>query len=100
MHERHSPVPWFRREDYSDLKRMMEGGSTWAATYDEWLRAAEVQEKQIRDSGAYVERVMVEPWEFEVWCAAMGLAMNEAARLQFAAENATHLASTRGAPKL
>jgi hypothetical protein len=68
---------------------MMEGGATWAATYDEWLQAAEAQEKQIRDSGAYVERVMIEPWEFEVWCAAMGMAMNGSARSQFAAENSS-----------
>jgi hypothetical protein len=89
MHKRHSPMPWFRRGDYNDIKRLMAGGATWALTYDEWLQDAEAQEKAIRDSGCHVERVMIEPWEFEVWCAAMGLAMDESARLQFATENST-----------
>lgn len=89
MGERSRALPWIRRGDYGDVKRLMEDGEAFAETYEEWLRHAERQENDIAERGVATERVMIEPWEFEVWCAAMGFAKDNEARWQFAAENAS-----------
>lgn len=102
MLERRWALPWIRRGDYADVKRMMEDRNDLGDTYDDWLKSALEHEGAIVTRGDVAERVMIEPWEFEVWCAAMALSMNNDARLQFAAENASCsplLSQNRAAPE-
>lgn len=81
-------MPWVRREDYSEVRQLMADQEDWPATYDAWLRLAEENEQRALARAMQVVRVMIEPYEFDVWCAANGKAKDRMGRDAFAAENA------------
>ena len=72
MEDRRLALPWFRSGDYDEIRRIMSDGHKMANSYEVWLKDAEAESKRAESHGMLVERVMIEPYEFEVWCAANG----------------------------
>jgi hypothetical protein len=89
MESRGVALPCFRSDDYDEIRRIMSDGDRMLPSYEVWLRDAEADVRKAESNGMQVERVMVEPYEFEVWCAANGMDKDSYAREQFAAENAS-----------
>ncbi len=79
-------LPWYRRDDYPQIRATMEDAESLAATYDGWRMAAESNEAEARRVGIEVLRVTVEPQAFTQWCLARGCARDRAARVAFAEE--------------
>lgn len=90
METRRLALPWFRSGDYDEILRIMSDRDSMSNTYEVWLRGAEADYTKAESHGMRVERVMIEPYEFEVWCAANGMDKDAYARELFAAENASY----------
>ncbi|RUO97407.1 MAG: hypothetical protein EKK30_17010 [Hyphomicrobium sp.] len=95
MEDRRLALPWFRSGDYDEIRRIMSDGHKMANSYEVWLKDAEAESKRAESHGMLVERVMIEPYEFEVWCAANGMDKDGYARELFAAENAAYDSRSR-----
>jgi hypothetical protein len=95
MEQRRLALPWFRSGDYEDIRRIMSDGHSMSASYATWLKVAEADALKAELHGMLVERVMIEPFEFEVWCAANEMPTDGYARELFAAENASVENTTR-----
>jgi hypothetical protein len=79
-------MPWYRRADWNALLILFVDAAKFPATYDKWLRRAEKAEREFERQGTISERVYVDPAEFAGWCAARGLKIDAAARMNFAAQ--------------
>jgi len=79
-------LPWYRREDYPDIRDMMVDRHNLAPTYGQWLAAAENNESVGRQAGLDIVRIMIEPASFARWCEAAGLEPDSGARMRYVAE--------------
>lgn len=80
--------PWYREDEFLQLRAMFADGEKLHRTYAEWRRAAETGETEMRAKGARVVRAEIRPDAFAAWCAARGLALDAKARMEFANEAA------------
>lgn len=79
-------IPWYRKEDYPKILKIMSDGKALPRTWTEWSNKAEqLREKLVKD-GVIVETVLLDPDEFPGWCKARGLDVNSQARTAFANE--------------
>lgn len=74
-------IPWYRREDYDRILRIMADADKLPRTYDQWLQQAERVERRCKASGMIVVRAIVDPDEFPRWCASRGLNVDAKARV-------------------
>jgi hypothetical protein len=79
-------IPWYREEDWQEIRRVMIDAAKLHDRYEEWLKAASQLEKRIRDSGQIAERVYIDPKEFPAWCGLRNLNVDAEARTFFANE--------------
>lgn len=88
----YTPDEWRRVRDAStDLER-------WEDTYEEWLEAAEKQERMLAGMGHRVYRVDVTARELMDWCAKEQRPLDASARAAFAV-NRVRLAGESGSLK-
>ena len=80
-------LPWYCREDYPTIRRVMIDPHVLAPSYDQWLAAAENNETVGRQAGLEIVRVMIVPEEFKAWCLSQDLKPDSAARAKFASEH-------------
>jgi hypothetical protein len=73
-------MPWYSRDDYPGIRSMMVDQHNLAPTYDQWLMAAENNERVAQEAGLHVVRVMIVPEEFAAWCAERNLEPGSSAR--------------------
>ena len=76
--------PWYRKEDWPEIKRIMTDAEKLHDSYEDWLGAATQSEQRIRQSGQIVVRAYIDPVEFPNWCRARGLNVDAEARALFA----------------
>lgn len=76
-------LPWYRREDWPELKERLADGNRLHATYDEWLQASEALVAEVLATGLVAVKVHINPDEFAVWCARRYLDMDAEARAAF-----------------
>jgi hypothetical protein len=81
-------VPWYAREDYAAILAMMEDPHILAPVYDQWLAAAQNNEREAERAGVTVVRVRIEPESFARWCAEQGIARDSRARMRYVADTA------------
>jgi hypothetical protein len=62
------------------------------ATYDGWLKHAELVERQFQKAGFGVAKIWIRPVPFAAWCEERNVSPDQAARLTFANE-AAHILS-------
>jgi hypothetical protein len=75
---------WFRREDYDAFKKLSPDEYNLPDTFDEWEEIAVNQVVQIEAAGGIVEKVILDPQEFALWCKASGVEPNGPSRAAFA----------------
>ncbi len=83
---RKAGMPWYAREDYAAILALMEDPHVLAPAYDQWLAAAQNNEREAERAGVRVVRVRIEPEPFARWCADQGLAPDSRARMCFVNE--------------
>jgi hypothetical protein len=74
----------YRAEDYGRILEIMEDADKLHQTYDQWLKAAELGERELKGKGHVVIRAMLDPDEFTAWCLEKGLKLDAEGRKQFA----------------
>ena len=79
-------MPWYAREDYEAILAIMEDPHVLAPVYDQWLAAAQNNEREAQRAGVTVLRVPIEPQAFARYCADQGLAPDSKARMRFVNE--------------
>lgn len=77
---------WYSRGDYPDIRSMMADPHNLAPSYDQWLMAAENNERVAQEAGLHVVRVTITPEDFAAWCAERNLEPAGNARSQRAQE--------------
>lgn len=77
-------VPWFRREDYYELRKTFPDGDNLPGRYDRWLRQAERIVEAAHAEKRVVVKATIDPREFSDWCRARGLSLDADARQQYA----------------
>ena len=83
---RSAGMPWYAREDYAAILALMEDPHVLAPAYDQWLAAAQNNEREAERAGVRVVRVRIEPEPFARWCADQGLALNGRSRMRYVNE--------------
>jgi len=81
-------IPWYRREDYPRIRKIMADGERFAEAYDDWLHRAEAIERRIAANGVPAIRAVIDPGQFLIWCEIRALKCDSQARGRFAAEKA------------
>lgn len=94
-------IPWYQRTKYDRLRQISVDGEKLHATYKGWLRAATALESRMKESGADVHRVEIDPEDFVLWCEENDLSTDAHARTLYAtsvtrAEVLFHEAAERG----
>jgi hypothetical protein len=89
-------LPWYNRKDFAALRSWFTDGEKFHKTYDEWLRAAEMRESQLRANGHRVVRALIEPEPFNRWCANQGVVPDSNARSKYADEYADRIVRAKG----
>jgi hypothetical protein len=77
---------WYGRDDYSLIRAMMADPHNLAPSYEQWLMAAENNERVAQEAGLKVVRVKITPAEFAAWCAERRLSADGNARMRRAQE--------------
>lgn len=84
---------WYRREDYEQIKLVMEDAHLLPPSFDEWEQKAENGRKQLIAQGHIVIKAYIDPKTFPAWCRGRGLKVNAQARMDFAALEARRITS-------
>jgi len=79
-------LPWYSREDYSKILAMMADPHSFASTYEQWLMAAENNERVAEQAGIEIARVAIEPDAFARWCAVRDRVPDSAARMEYVSQ--------------
>jgi len=77
-------IPWYRKEDWAEIRRIMADADVLHDSFDDWLKSATHVEQRLRQSGQIVERAYIDPADFPAWCRARGLNVDAKAREAFA----------------
>jgi hypothetical protein len=59
-------VPWYREEDYPQIRKIMSDGSRFPETFQEWLRGSNWEVQALERLGHSIQRVHIEPAAFAV----------------------------------
>jgi hypothetical protein len=78
-------VPWYREQDYAEIRRIMSDRVRFPKTFQEWLDRANCEVEALRLHGHSVQRIKVAPDAFVAWCERNGRGRNLRSRLDFAA---------------
>jgi len=84
-------LPWYARGDYPALLQLFSDSDLLPATYDGWLKRAELVERQFQKAGFGVAKIRIRPAPFAAWCKERNVSPDQAARLAFANESARNL---------
>jgi hypothetical protein len=82
-------MPWYREENYDQLRRLFSDGARLHSTFTGWLAAATSGEAHLKSQGQSVVRVDIDPATFPAWCAERGIAADSKARSRYAGEVAS-----------
>ena len=83
-------LPWYARGEYPALLKLFSDPDKLPATYDGWLKRAELTEKQLQKAGFGVAKIWIRPRPFAAWCKEREVFSDQRARLTFANEAARH----------
>ena len=77
---------WFRREDYPAIKALSPTEYNLPDTFDEWNEIATSQVAEMESNGMLVEKVIINPQEFALWCKTRNVKPDGPSRARFAIE--------------
>jgi len=61
-------IAWYRREDYREIRSVMEDAHILPSDYETWLRRAQVVVRLEEAKGSDVVKATVHPALFATWC--------------------------------
>jgi hypothetical protein len=73
-------IAWYTREDYDEIKLLMDDGDVLPDDYDVWRRRVEAILRIEQARGSVVLKAMIYPRPFLAWCNATGQAPDVHAR--------------------
>ena len=76
----------FRREDYQAIKALSPTEYNLPDTFDDWNEIATKQVAEMESNGLIVEKVIIIPQEFALWCKARNVKPDGPSRARFAIE--------------
>ena len=77
---------WYYKEDFENIKKIFNDGSSLGENYAEWLEKAEKGYDYLLSKNYFVEKVYISSKTFPKWCNKYGLELNSGARTKFANE--------------
>ena len=81
-------LPWYARGEYPALLKLFSDPDKLPATYDGWLKRAELTEKQLQKAGFGVAKIWIRPRPFAAWCKERNVSSDQTARPTFVNEAA------------
>ena len=84
-------VAWYRPEQWQRIRDISVDAVDMHDSYEEWLRSAEQNIKEISISGLDLEKVDVNSEQLILWCNIRGLEVNGQARSQYVSERLREL---------
>jgi len=81
-------IPWYRRDQYTRILRIMTDRDRLPAAFDAWEERAKQAEAHIKAAGKPCHRVYIDPDKFSAWCVIRGLNVDAEARMKLAADPA------------
>ena len=79
-------IPWYRRENYPDLRALFTDADLLHETWREWFIAASAEEDRLQKEGKHVVRTEIRPEPFAAWCRGLGIQPDASARARWANE--------------
>jgi hypothetical protein len=61
-------APWYRREDYERIRKIMDDGAKLPRTFDDWERMAKNQLASAAAAGVVIKPVILDPEQFLAFC--------------------------------
>lgn len=77
-------IPWYKENEFAEIKSIMEDGDKLHEHFADWLAAAQRVKKIQQDRGIISIEAYINPTAFVAWCKARGLSTNANARLLYA----------------
>lgn len=84
-------VAWYRPEQWQRIRDISVDAIDMHDSYEEWLRSAEQNIKELSISGLDLEKVDVGSEQLILWCNIRGLEVNGQARSQYVSERLREL---------
>jgi len=66
-------IPWFERDDFEAMRRLLPDMPEFAGTFEDWLQGADQRVAEFEARGDRVVKVIVKPKDYVEWCARCGL---------------------------
>jgi hypothetical protein len=82
-------LPWYRQEDYSAIRSMVEDPENLRPTWEEFARLMDQVGKSYKENNNPVVRVEIKPDEFRAWCSMHGRRIDTKSAHMLAAEIAS-----------
>ena len=76
-------IAWYNRNDYPELRGVMEDAHVLPLSYESWLRIAVGIVKLEQAKGSRIVKAMIDPETFVAWCRATGQRIDAAARTRY-----------------
>ncbi len=76
-------ITWYTRKDYQKLRSLFVDGTNLPESYDDWLTAAEEEERLKIGSGLEIVRIVVDPGAFSSWCKLKNISPDREARKRY-----------------
>lgn len=77
-------LPWYKAENFVQLRLLFEDSTLIQTTYAEWIKSAEVITGRFHREGRKTVRIDIDPVEFPRWCAEKGIRLDGASRCAYA----------------
>jgi hypothetical protein len=77
-------IPWYKREEYDEIRRVMEDAASLPKEFDTWLQKALQVKEHLKGQGVVAVEAYIDPSEFVAWCRGRGLHVDSAARIEYA----------------
>lgn len=77
-------LPWYKAENFLQLRSLFDDSSLIQSTYAEWMKSAEVITGRFHREGRKTVRIDMDLVEFPRWCAEKGIRLNGASRCAYA----------------
>ena len=90
---------WFERDDYPNIRQVMEDKHRLPASFEDWEKSAEAGEQELTNSHHTVVRTTIESHAFASWCREHDLKANAQSRLKYCKEQHASPATEEGVDK-
>jgi len=79
-------APWYRREDYDAVRKMVDDPDNFPETFEEWLSLADQQFADFSAQGMTIEKVIINAQGLRAFCRNARVKPDNKARVAYAAD--------------